>query len=627
MEALRKYSKLEKLLSLLRHNIIFAIGTLLLTYKSIFLNCVLGLEINIFVVFYSITASLLIMSPTINHKNKFGLIYLNIVYLIATIIIYANYLYYDYSTNFISFYQIRNLKYVKEIGGGLITLINVKNILMFFLDNVLVAILSIIFAKKIMNMSRYPKKIFKLTLKTGILVLNILAVLLSVDFIYNEKSYNKSLIVKTASIYYYQVEDAKDYVYSLFAKEDVDEEKLKEIYAKNINEKQRNEEYTNIAQDKNVVIVQLESLNQYIIGKTINGKEITPNLNKFFKDNIYCTNMYNQGLGSTADSEFEMENSMYPLENGYAFQKYYDNTWLDIYTTLRSNGYYTSFMHPNTSTFWNRSEVYNVGYNIDEYDDINAFDNLEHVGEFYSDADFFEQAVDKMEKYQGKFCTTLVTVTTHIPFGLDGASNLEEKLTIAEEDLSGYDNWIFRNYIRACNFTDYAFGKFIQKMEETGLMDNTIIIAYGDHGAGIAYTKDIKRLYEENGTEYTEFDKLFNDVHVPFGIKIPGVEDEKNIETAVSKIDIKPTILQLLGIEDNYSMGNSIFSNLDYSFIKGLGFVTSKNYCINDKYYDRNTLEEIEETEELKTLLEKMIDEIYLSDTIIKNNLFSNVTN
>ena len=169
------------------------------------------------------------------------------------------------------------------------------------------------------------------------------------------------------------------------------------------------------------------------------------------------------------------------------------------------------------------------------------------------------------------------------------------------------------------------FGKFIQKMEETGLMDNTIIIAYGDHGAGIAYTKDIKRLYEENGTEYTEFDKLFNDVHVPFGIKIPGIEDEKNIETAVSKIDIKPTILQLLGIEDNYSIGNSIFSNLDYSFIKGLGFVTSKNYCINDKYYDRNTLEEIEETEELKTLLEKMIDEIYLSDTIIKNNLFSNV--
>lgn len=264
------------------------------------------------------------------------------------------------------------------------------------------------------------------------------------------------------------------------------------------------------------------------------------------------------------------------------------------------------------------------GYNIDEYDDINAFNNLEHVGEFYSDADFFEQAVEKMEKYEGKFCTTLVTVTTHVPFGLDGASNLDEKLTITEEDLKDYNNWIFKNYVRACNFTDYAFGKFIEGMENTGLIENSIIIAYGDHGAGIAYMEDIMKLYEENGVKYTEFDRLFSDVHVPFGIKIPGINDTKNIEKTVSKIDIKPTVLELLGVEDNFSIGKSIFYDLDYSFIKGQGFITSKNYCVNDKYYDRNTLEELEETDELRTLLEKMIDEIYLSDSIIKNNLFNN---
>ena len=95
--------------------------------------------------------------------------------------------------------------------------------------------------------------------------------------------------------------------------------------------------------------------------------------------------MYNQGLGSTADSEFEMENSMYPLENGYVFQKYYGNTWYDIYSTLKNAGYYTSFMHPNTSTFWNREAVYNEGYNIDEYDDITMFPDIERAGEFYSD--------------------------------------------------------------------------------------------------------------------------------------------------------------------------------------------------------------------------------------------------
>ena len=66
-----------------------------------------------------------------------------------------------------------------------------------------------------------------------------------------------------------------------------------------------------------------------------------------------------------------------------------------------------------------------------------------------------------------------------------------------------------------------------------------------------------------------------------------------------------------------------LISDKDYSFINGLVFVTSFNYCVNDRYYDRESMEEIEETEELATLQRKMEDEIYLSDTIIKNNLFA----
>ena len=287
------------------------------------------------------------------------------------------------------------------------------------------------------------------------------------------------------------------------------------------------------------------------------------------------------------------------------------------------SGYYTSFMHPNTSTFWNRDEVYHMGYHIDEYNDIDSFPDIEKSGEFYSDEGFLEEAVNKMSAYEGKFCTTLVSVTTHVPFYLDGVSNLEEKLTISQEDLQTYDEESFRNYLICCNFTDYAFGKFIEKLEETGLINNSILVVYGDHGAGVTCTEEIKKLYKENKMEYTDFDNSMKDVHVPFGIKIPETKDFENIARTVSKIDIKPTILDLLGIEDDFSIGSSIFSQKDYSFIKGLGFVTSTNYCINETYYDRETLEEIEETEELQKLLQKMEEEIYLSDTIIKNDLLA----
>ena len=630
----------NKFVTFIKNNLIFILGIILLTYKGLVLSSLLELEIKFKNVEYILLASSLIMCPIINNRKKSGYIYLNIVYIIVTLIIYSDYLYYNYSTNFLSFYQIGNIKYAKEIGDGLSSLINIKNLSLFWFDSIIVIFLSIFFYKKfkysnkdlmeysntilqsddIKNCSIHSK-ILKLVIILIILIMNILTIKSDINKIYKEKGYNKTLIVKGMSIYYYHYEDAKDYLSNIFIKEKIDEEKLEKIYNENINRKTQQTEYSNSAKDCNVIILQLESLNEYVIGKKINGKEITPNLNKFFDENIYCTNMYNQGLGTTADSEFEMENSMYPLENGYVFQKYYGNKWNDIYSTLKEEGYYTSFMHPNVSTFWNRDAVYNSGYEIDKYYDINAFEGIENAGEFYSDEGFFEKAVDIMNTYEEKFCTTLVSVTTHIPFELDGVYDLENKLTIEYEELEEYEEWVFKNYILSCNFVDYAFGKFIEKLEETKLMDNSILIVYGDHGSGIIVENDLKKLCQNNDLEYTEFEKILKDVHIPFGMKIPTVESTETIDRAVSKIDIKPTILDLLGIKQNFSLGDTIFSEKDYSFIKGLGYITSEYYCINGEYYNKQTLEPIEENEELKQLMQMMQDEIYLSDTIIKNNL------
>lgn len=621
MKILKRINK-EKLKELFKKNYIFVIGIALLLYKATLLNILIGLDFSIEMFLYTIVLSALIMSPTIGNKSKFGYIYTNIIYTIATIITYANFLYYSYSTNFLSLYQLENLKYAKEIGGGLIGIVNIKNIIMFWIDNVILVILSFFAYRKYKGEQSYSKEAKK-SIIFKILVVNIILVIVRINYVYVKMGYNKSLIVQTASIYYYHYEDLVECVANNIFKEKVDEKKLKNAYNENIEYKSKNTEYTGIAKDCNVIILQLESLNEYIIGKKVNGKEITPNLNKFFNENIYCEDMYNQGLGTTADSEFEMENSMYPLENGYVFQKYYNNKWLDIYSTLKNEGYYTSFMHPNTSTFWNRDEMYNTGYKIDEYNDINEFPNIEKAGEFYSDEDFYKEAVNIMNTYNGKFITTLVSVTTHIPFFLDGVSNLDEKLTITDEDIKNYDLWIYRNYLKSCNFADYAVGVFLEELEKAGLMDNSIIIIYGDHGAGITETEDIKKLFEENNLEYTDFVDETKEIHIPFGIKIPGVDKGYKIEKTTAKIDVKPTIMDLLGLKNNFSIGDSIFSDKDYSFIKGLGYITSKFYCINDKYYDRQTLTELEENEDMKNLYNKMQNELYLSDMIIKNNLFN----
>ena len=63
----------------------------------------------------------------------------------------------------------------------------------------------------------------------------------------------------------------------------------------------------------------------------------------------------------------------------------------------------------------------------------------------------------------------------------------------------------------------------MEDLERTGLIEKSLFIVYGDHGSGLNCVDDIKKLYKENGVEYTEFEDSVKEVHIPFGIKIPGI--------------------------------------------------------------------------------------------------------
>ncbi len=215
-----------------KSNFIFLVGILLLTYKALFLNCVLELDFTYKTVLYIILVAALIMCPTINNRKKFSYIYLNIVYMIVTLLIYTNFLYYSYSTNFLSFYQIGNTRYASEIGTGLSGIVNIQNILIFWVDNAILLILSIIGYKKLEKV-KYENKIVKIITVCVIILVNIIVVKTYIHNAYQTKIYNKANIVEDISIYYYQYEDAKDYFLSSFIKQEIDEEKLKAIYEEN----------------------------------------------------------------------------------------------------------------------------------------------------------------------------------------------------------------------------------------------------------------------------------------------------------------------------------------------------------------------------------------------------------
>ena len=67
-----------------------------------------------------------------------------------------------------------------------------------------------------------------------------------------------------------------------------------------------------IAKDKNVIVIQVEALQSFTLFKSINGKEITPNLNKLTKESIHFPNFYHQiGQGNTSDAEFIVNSSSF----------------------------------------------------------------------------------------------------------------------------------------------------------------------------------------------------------------------------------------------------------------------------------------------------------------------------
>ena len=110
-------------------------------------------------------------------------------------------------------------------------------------------------------------------------------------------------------------------------------------------------------------------------------------------------------------------------------------------------------------------------------------------------------------------------------------------------------------------------------------------------------------------------------------MRIPGIQN-KVIKYPVSKIDIKPTLLQIVGIEDNVSLGNNMFSGNGYAFINNGHIITSDYYYLNNKWYEIKTGEEVnlekldeEEKEKLKEYEKNSVLELDISRSVIINEL------
>ena len=550
-----------------------------------------------------------------------------VVDILLSIILFADNVYHTYSSSVLSVAQIMNLQYGEEIMDTLPMLIQAKEIL-YFLDILLIIVLLCAKGLKIQKKAKTNWKM-KLAKATVGIVSIVLFLKIDVDFIEKTKEdpFNKDMQVKKSTIYGYHISDIENTINikkqaKYTTKETLlsDYEELKEEYDEQYGK--TNYDLQGMAKGKNVIILQLESIQNFVINKEINGKEITPNLNKFINENIEISNMFMQSYSSTADSEFSTVTSLYPMENGMSYSRYYTNTYDDIFTMFDNEGYTTSYIHGNYGFFWNRENVYKT-FGVENIELKDSFaDTSENIMGYLSDELLYTQAVEKLKSYDMPFVSYIVSASSHTSFSLDG---LEDRSKVSI-DVGKYKDTFFGNYLEAVNYADYAFGILIDKLKEANLYDDTVILLFGDHNGMDMYNEEMLNFLQETDSGLTDTDIKLNYIRIACGMKIPGIENIK-IEKPVSKLDIKPTFAYLIDGDAGFSLGTNLFARKDFICLNNERIVTSR-YYFDEKWYRIKdgaeiNLEELtqDERELLKDYYDNMRKELDISISISINNL------
>ena len=379
--------------------------------------------------------------------------------------------------------------------------------------------------------------------------------------------------------------------------------------------------YTDIFKGKNVIAVHAESMQRSLIGLKVNGVEITPNLNKLANSGIYFDNFYSQvSFGTSSDTEFTLATSFLPVSGGTVFINYADRDYRSYYQLLKKQGYYVFSMHANTGDFFFFFRMHqNLGY--DKFYDKASYNIDEEIGFGLSDKSFITQSVEmikQINKEHDKFYGTLITLSNHTPFDYDEHfGEFSVTKTVDGKEYPYMTDTKLGNYFVSAHYADEQIGLLVKLLEEAGIMDDTIILFYGDHDARIS-TSQWNRFYnydyrtddvlEENDPNYQELDYYWQEINrrVPAFIYTTDkkIQDKysKKINTAMGMYDLMPTLGNMMGIYNKYALGSDIINKKD-----NLVPFPNGNYVTNYAYYNDNK-------EEYKLLSDVPLSEDYIRD-------------
>lgn len=550
-------------------------------------------------------------------KEKTRNLYVIITSTVLTLILFANMVFYRFFNDFITLPVLFQTNNFGDLGGSAIENIYWSDAL-YFLDIILLIILAK--AKPAFIAFRETTKINR----RAYFLVAIATFFFNLGLAETERpqlltrTFDREMLVKNIGTYNYHIYDV--YLQSKQSAQRAMADSSELVDVNNYVETKKidsDNEMTGIAKDRNLIVVKLESTQNFVINNEMNGEVITPFLNELTKDEdtIYMDNFYHQTeQGKTSDSEFLLDNSLYPLGRGAVFFTHSGNEYQTLTDSLNNEGYFTSAMHANNKSFWNRDIMYeNFGY--DRYYSLPDYT----VGEGQSvnwgmkDIPFFQQSVEHMKEMDQPFYSKMLTLTNHHPFYLD-----EEDKFIEEYDSN---SGTLNRYFQTVRYTDEAIKEFFTSLKESGLYEDSIIVMYGDHyGISENHNAAMSQYLDK---EITPFESAQLQ-RVPLFIHVPGTGVGEVNHKLAGQIDLKPTIQNLLGIDSDKSIqfGQDIFSeeNDNFVILRDGRFITEDLVYAGESCWDKETGEQTD-LETCKPYIERANEELAYNDEIIYGDL------
>ena len=533
-------------------------------------------------------------------------------------VIYGNVGFYRFYDDFVTLPVLFQTSNFGELGTSAAAIISWVDLLYF--TDVLLVLLAVKFLPKLQDQSPVRKDARKayFVLAAAMLFLNLgLAETERPQLL--TRAFDRELLVKNIGTYNYHLYDVYVQSKSSAQRALADGSELVEVnnYVR-ANQAEPNPEMFGKYAGRNVIVVSLESLQTFVVNNEMNGEVVTPFLNELTQDQdtYYFNDFYHQtGLGKTSDSEFIFENSLFGLGRGAVFFTHGENTYNSFAEKVGENGYYSNVMHANNKSFWNRDMIYN-SFNLDNFYDIESYDvNDENsVNWGLKDIPFFEQSAALMKDMPQPFYSRLITLTNHYPFYLD-----PEDMMINEYDSNSAT---LNRYFQTVRYLDESVKEFFDDLKEQGLYDNSIIVMYGDH-YGISENHNKAMAQYLGKEEITPYDSALLQA-VPLFVHIPGSNDGQVMDEVSGQLDLRPTLLHLLGIDTSKDMqlGADLFSeeHEDFVIFRDGRFITDQVVYAGELCYDRVTGEETDLVN-CEPYIERATAELDYSDQIINGDL------